>query len=737
MTRPTVTGINRRPEVTLTSAPPSLAVVAPMNVQAAPSSGALGLAALSEALGVAGRYAAAESKRRGEESKLQGVADRQVGKVDTERQESDSRYAEGVYEASVISQFEEAKKAVLARAAAGELDHELPYDQRAAQLDRLMKEELGDLVKDDPTARRLIGERYSAFLADVSGKMLQQEVEQQVQRTVDVTVADTHGDLVAGGSGRFQENVERIAEVTGDRSAAVTSILGAYAQAAIEAAANPELPPEQAEAEAARILASIPETTGVKSPTPVLTLENREALSSAQEQITRVLQSRRTAIAAEKYWDVRLGFEKKNEHGIPITESEVKRWVDEGVLTDDQGISILMENRNALQRRAAELQIANLFATGGDWTAVIGTDRGDGVRHTPASVQKSFNDYVAQFAPEGQQIAFALQESARHALAWEPLKARMNAVSPANPEVALALLDEYKQIKAAGLAGMYVSEEAQAIYEHALDIDASGTASATPEGRTRITQQLRNFRPEEARPHIQAISREVRDGVLQTEFEAPWFGENVRFGDFENAGYVQAEIARLTRVNGGAGLPASRVQQIAADRIKQTHYAVSIDDSRFLLPRAPGVNPEDVQGAVELFSKEMLPQYAAREGLGADEVTFEIAAEPGGRGVELVVVEAATRRQLSDPLALLESTRSGEPAGLIPQYLSRKREEARRAAEEEAAKPKTFSERLIRTTGGEAAVRASWQSRAEQAAGTGTGATPTGYWGAPAPASNP
>lgn len=626
MARPTTRGLTNRVQVEAVSAPPSLGVYAPVNVQTAPPKSAQALASLAQALGVAGQIGAENAKARKEFDIEQGRADEALGQVDAEREARSRNYADGVYEGSVLRQFGGAWQATMDRAAE-ELDRTLPVDQQVAWLDQQMRTELGELAQD-PLARRIMAERYGALVNAFANNAVGEALQRQTQETVDATVEDLRGQLVAGLTPDYADAVGRIYRVTGDRAAAVESVMGAYAGVLLEKAQTVDL--ANAEEELAAVLAGIPteiETETGRIPGPLSSPRHAALMAQAQERAAEVVQQRRQAVAEREFLDTAIAFEQRIEAGGRISVEDVRPYFEAGTITREQAVSYVTRSWQEREAGTASAEWGlQWFGLDGGYDPDLLTNQvlPDGTRVTPQFIQQQFD---AQFARLAQNGAFASVDAdgqmvpmdIGRVIDWSVthkgrppsgLRAALNNVNQGTPESVQRNLQHFRRIRELGIEDRWIDRDTAVLYERFEALVATG---ATPQA---AIEELRTTDARAARENIDAVIPEVRRNLESVELRPqtgrfiPFVGEDaVTVADVDNPGVVRVLADQVARAAAGRGAGPQEVQTIVARRLQAEVAVVPVGGRNVAIPRsalrAHGVEAAQIPMLAETLSTRM------------------------------------------------------------------------------------------------------------------------------------
>lgn len=641
MARPDQTRTTRRVQVNVASAPaPQVGVYAPL-VGNMPGKGSLG--ALAEALGAVVDIGIKAKPAFDDKMKKQGMADQQLGQVDERKKKWIDSYEQGVFEASVVGQYQDAQRAVVKRASE-ELDRTLPLDQQAAQIDAWMKEELGDLVTDDPRARLLIADRYTSFIEQTTNKILEQTVQEHQRLTLDNTVADVLDDVRNGGDGRMAEAISRIAKVSGDRSAAMTTVLGAVMAAANQSASEDD--PAEAKATVERVFNLIPDEIVLDDGTKLRPRDDPGTVQTILDQRTAALnlvEKRRIEKAQEDFLGFGKEFEDANLEGRLLPWGWFESLSKRGVISDQQAVNWYAENRRAFdaaQRKSGSEAMLDqwLLDPSKDWRWHNGLQLPDGTTATDAKFQERF-DYIgqrllAQRGPEAFDQVIAL--SRKTGLPYTPLRTALSELGGGNVETIAEYFPRYQQLRASGMADMYVSEKAMPYWLMAEALAQTGVDPTTEKGKAQMRDKLTRLEPDRVRQWVQDGRIAINKSIGTVTVRDGW--TNTSLDDLGNAAYAKAEITRLAEINLSAMLDPATSLKAAADRVRKTHSVVRVEGEEFLVPNEPGLDMGAFGDALEYFEENILPEVAKRAGKAREEVRFEIGRF-GGRETEIRVVD--------------------------------------------------------------------------------------------------
>lgn len=646
MARPNETRRTQRVQVNVASAPPPEAgVYAPLTGAAMPSKAALGLQSLAQALGAAAVLGADVVKERDEHFYRLGQADEELGQVDEEKRRRSREYERGVYEAAVLKQYSEAERAVV-EWASRELDRTLPRDEQYAQIDARMKAELADLVNDDPNARRLVADRYRTFFEQTANRILEQTVRDHIQLAQDAVRADVTDDLRKGGDGRAAEAVARLAAVTGDHTTAAEAVLGAYLQVASEIAQNGDIATARAEVE--RVLSKIPDEIRLPDGT-ALRLKSIPSLAAtindAQARAIDLV-GRREAEEAQK---ALLDYGKYHIDATNAGELIPWSWYEDlakrGVITDQQALSWYDANQSAFAARQKKESSDHMLSKwlldpAEDWRWYVGLTLPDGTVTTEKMFQERF-DYLAQQAlAQGGPEAFAavVSLSKSTGLPYTPMKTAMSQLNGDNVTTIAQYFPMYQQLRAAGMAEMYVDEKAMPYWLIAEAMYQTGVDPTTEQGQAQLRDRLKRAEPERVREFVKdgliAINKRIDSAVINDGFAR----FDTKVSDLANSVYAKAELKRLAELNLQLMVDPDTALENAAQQLQRSHTVIEINEEKHLLPNEPGLDMEELQEAFSFFEDEILPQAAARAGLTSDEVRFEVS-RLGGRETEVRIVD--------------------------------------------------------------------------------------------------
>lgn len=651
MARPNETRRTQRVQVNIASAPtPEAGVYAPLTGAAMPSQAALGLQSLAQALGAVVPLGAEVVKERNEHFYKRGKADEELGKVDEKLRQRNEAYERGVNEAVTLRAYNDAVRAALTRAAQGEVDRTKPWDEQVAQLDRLVMEEMDGVLDDDPSARVLVADRYRTFIEQAANNILEQTTQEHRQLVVGATLTDSTDDLRRGGDGRPVEAIERIATVTGDRIKAAEAWLGSVLQVAHDVAQNGDIATARAEVE--RILATIPDEVKLSDGTvlrPKSIPSLAATINDSQVRAIDLVDRREKEEAQKALLDYGKYHIDATNAGVLIPWSWYEDLARRGVITDQQALSWYDANQSAFAARkkkeSSEHMLTQwLLDPAKDWRWYVGLTLPDGTVTTEKMFQERF-DYLAQQAlaqggPEAFGAVVSLSKST--GLAYTPMKTVMSQLNGDNVESVAQYFPMYQQLRAAGMAGMYVDEKAMPYWMLAEALHQAGVDPTSEQGKAQMRDRLKRYEPERARRLVEegrvAIRKKIDSAVVHDGFAR----FDTKVNDLINVGYAKGEIMRLAELHLQLGVDPDTALENALQQIQMSHTVIKVnDDEEYLLPNEPGVDMEELQDALDFFKDEVLPQAAARAGHTKDEVRFEVTRGVGGRGTEVRIVNFA------------------------------------------------------------------------------------------------
>lgn len=644
MARPDSKRLTQRVQVQVAATPaPDVGVYAPLDVKAAPSKSALALQGLAESLGAVLNTGQAVKQFTDKKMYEQGVADQTFGKVSERKRKFIESYSRGVYEASVINHYNEAERSVVEKAA-NELDRTLPLEEQARQIDSWMKDELGAVALDDPRARKLIAERYNTFIQNTTNKILEQTTSEQQQKTLDATLVDVVDDINKGGDGRIAAAVERIAMVSGDRQKALAQVIGGVISIAQQTANEGD--PNTAEAQITRVFSLIPKEIKMEDGTVLRPRASPSIAATISDQYRASMdQAKRRRIDAAQETMLQYG----KQHEDATNAGEILPWAfyedlaNRDVISDAQALAWYDENQaaytRAQQKKGADSMIDQwLLDPSADWRWHTGLTLPDGKIATQDKFQERFDFIMQNALAKGGPEAFptVLAMSRRTGIVYTPMKTALSQVSGANVETIADYFDTYQQLRAAGMAEAYITDKAMPYWLVAEAMNQTGVDPRSEKGKAQLRDRLTRLEPERVQEYVNAGRQEVRklmdSQVVNDE------GINTTVGGLANAAYARSEIMRLASLNMQLQVDPKTSLQSAVKQIAATHFPLEVDGEEFLIPNEPGIDKKNMQDAMDYFTENVLPQYAAKEGRTRDEVRFEIA-RLGGRETEIRVVD--------------------------------------------------------------------------------------------------
>lgn len=647
MARPNETRLTQRVQVNVApSPPPQAGVFAPLTGAAMPSKAALNLQSLAQALGAVVDLGAGVVKERDEYFYKQGVADEGLGKVDEKLRKRNEAYERGVYEASVLKEYNEVERVLIERAAR-ELDRTKPRDEQIAQIDVWAKEELADLVSDDPNARRLIGERYQTFIEQVSNKILEQTTQEHIRLTQDAVATDVVAAIRKGTDPRLPEAIERLAAVGGDRIQAAEYLLGSILQAATAVAQDGDI--ETAREEVERTLAHIPSEIKLSDGTVLRPHDSPSLAASINDAKARAIdtvEKRELEAARESLLDA------GKRHIDATTEGELVPWswyeglAKRKVLTMEQALAWYEENQRSFKAKRDKVASDHMLTQwlldpSKDWRWHVGLTLPDGTVVTEKMFQERFDllaqEALAKGGPEAFGAVVSLSKST--GIAYTPMKTAMSQLSGDNVETIAQYFPMYQQLRAAGMEGMYVDEKAMPYWMLAEALHQTGVDPTTEKGKAQLRDRLRRYEPERVKQFVSEGLAAVNKKIgTQTVYDniGP---NNTTVDDLDNAPYAKGVLRRLITPHLQLGVDPDTALKNGLKQLQMSHSVIEVNDGeKLLLPNERDVDMGELQEALDYFKGEVLPQAAARAGHTKDDVRFEVTSGVGGRGTEIRIV---------------------------------------------------------------------------------------------------
>lgn len=653
----------RKVVVTATPAPesraPQLGVYAPLEgVRAAPAGG--GFQGLAQALGMIGNVGGAAMVQRAQVTEKadaeEGQIDQELGQVDPEKVERSRAYAAAAQDTAILQQYHQAEAAVMEKAAT-ELDHTKPFTEQTKQIDQWMKHELGGLAKD-PRAKVLIGDRYQKFINNVSNGILQQQIEARQNEAIAAAKSDIAQDIDADGDGRYGEQVQRLAAILGDRSKAVTTVVGMYADHAVDVASKG--------GDWKRVLDSIPTEIklpdGTTIPGPGRTPRNHDIIERARDAAQRAYDQWYEPQRNAKQLEALVKYERLADQGAMLTVRELMPLTQPGpngekpLFTADTVASLIdraARKREALANaRAARMVLDDVPR---EWQKFVNQPKpnGKGV-WTKDDFQKAYDQKLGMSTngyttPDTVEQAIAMT-NAHPGLYSTALKLQLKGAASARRDVdgvkeTLKLLPAYENLVAAGQISGYLSDEEQVYFEN-LAVQQHAGARAED-----IAASARQFDAQEYEKVVKPNRKKALEALASQPIEGTgWFGSTFRaekYGSALNGRLVQRKAEQLVDTalaqNGGnyeaAAASAARV-------LDRNWMQVILNGNETLMPRFYTENgvkkpfdPNVLQTTLSWLSEEVAPKAAKKAGYeNYKTAQFRLTAVPGGN-VEVEITD--------------------------------------------------------------------------------------------------
>ena len=614
---------NTRPTVRVqTEGPPqapSLGVFAPLDVRT-PGPETSGLQGLIQSLGIVTAVGAQAKKERDDFNFKQGVADEQLGDADLLKAKKSRAYADGAFQTATIEQYYEAEQKVSERAAGDDLDKSLPIEDQVRIVDGWMKSELGPMVAD-PRAKVLIGERYQKFIDSFSGAVLKGQVEAHAKAAQDVLLQDATAQLDKTGSFNYDELFHRGYSQTGDASQTNELLLGVIAQH-IEDAAQKGEPYEQ-------FRALIPTESigpnGQKIPGPMYNPKYRgiinQALANAEKLHDKFYETKYSTASYKALVDL----DSQVRAGSPVTMDSIAAAgytvgdKPEDTLSVAQARSLIDQSAAVQAKMASQdadyqkaVGLHKMFARWADVEHLGGmtpektADAADRQLQT-ALLGSGFKEEDLAgigMAANAPLISAVATWSAAEGVPYRPLKDTMSSINQAAPGDLHGRLEAYKTLKARGLTGMYVDDDASALYEKALDGQRIGL------DKEKMDEFIRTSGDKDIAAYISDNMRDVKvrtkgvnlstgRGLLSLD------AASVNSMTAVNAPYLAGKYESLVRASLALNRTRADAEAFAKDRIEQTHTALKIGDKWAFLPSQEVGNPQDAQSALDWYETQL------------------------------------------------------------------------------------------------------------------------------------
>lgn len=705
MTRPVTTSKKRRVQVGPATSTPGLDVVAPMHVDTPPSAEAAGWAQLQNVLGVAGSIHKERKEFNDREAQEQGMADKRLGAVDAEREARETKYADGVEEASLITQTNAAIASVEERAAQ-ELPADLPVDQKVAWIDAHLMKELGPLAAD-PKARRIIHEQYQDYLEKFAGRETAAN-RMQHQATVQEAMEVEIGRAVDGADVDLPALVNKSASVfPGGRTEAWQHIVDRVAVRAEEMhdeSIIADLLPHKVTTEDGQTIDS-----------PISSKINKARLDLARERIAKHKAEVEKPITEWTIGERTRSLEDRILAAEPISYAELEADVKRGWYSEERANSFVTRAANAVEERKKkdkeyDDKLVAFYAGGGkSWVDAERHPNGPENRTqsqelTDLSIQRQITGWAKSTGVEeipltGEQLrkhpeilAKILSDSSAWRLPYTPVKSYLAEINPSMGGTVLDRISVYESAKALGVESMYVDEDTQAILEVAL------TAKRAGEKDENIVATIQRMSDPATREWAKENREKAHKGVLRGKLDVVGRVFDVDPDDIGNLPFVQQKLKDLADNYLSRGLPPERSAELARTRFLDTHFAVEVNGKSLIVPESPNYDSAATQEALKRF-QSLAPQFAAKQrDPNPEAASMIIVFGRNGRDVEVHYVGSdgleLNTRPMSIP-AMIAQLRKNSGNGYEEAVKASREAQARRRWQERRAMDKAFGRDIL------------------------------------------
>lgn len=496
------------------------------------------------------------------------------------------------------------------------------------ELDNRMKAEL-DGFQNDPEAAGEIAKRYLPFINQMAGEHNEKAIVAQKQSALETSTTDVAGRLARGEDVDYGTEVEHLATSLGDRSLAVTALVGAHTQAALEAVASgddPDAALAQANSILDRLKAPVTGDDGKALPGPADSTAHRAEVDKAREYVTKAHAKRiETRIAVEKF-KIEAGFADRIEANDSIEMDELIPLGLAGVFSDQELLDWYTKGHKGSAKAAMKASRTAYILETNDRSvhALIDTIGPDGEKITRNDMDMALGEIVSGYPPE-QQLGAAMSWSAKTGLTYLPLKNRLTAISTSDPKDLAALHDEYEMVKASGLVTDYTSPEAAAMYERYGEMKLAGMTDEAA-----IADLRRD--PKEAEAYAKRFEKPLREEMDGIEVHGVAPGDD----ELLNSPYAQRVLNSYAQLGLRNGLSPEKAAAFAKDRFEQGHMSIETPKGVMLLPKVAGSSKESMQWAYD----ELLPKYAEEKGLDVEQLRFV----PIGPNGEMILTDESGMR---------------------------------------------------------------------------------------------
>jgi hypothetical protein len=655
MARPYQTRASQRVPVSIANEQqPGLDVPAQLDVRTPDGSGSA-LAGLAQVLNLFGAAGQQYAQERNAQDVKQGAADAELGKVDEQYAKHHWQYANAAFETTTLEQYHAAEERVTKKAS-DELDHSLPMDEQVHTIDGWMKTELAPLIQD-PRARRIIGERYQAFIQTAAGNIQKAQLEAHAQEAQDAVTQDATVELQRTGGLSWDQHFHRLYTMTGDASRANGLLVGVVAQGIEDAAARGE--------DYSKLKDLIPSQVvgpdGAKLPGPMYSPKYRgiiaQAMANAEHMHDRFYEEQ----GAQTDYKNFVGLDQDLANGVPITMDTlaakgIKVGTKPGEMSASTAANYIQASQQSILKAQAAQQKAAEYDNGrammGRWADVRSAvpDYSEEKRNDAADAwfQRTLVGGGAKMEQLGgadlvkdpNLVAAVARLSAQEGVPYRPLKDTMSSINPAAPGDVVGRLDAYRQLKARNLAGMYVDDQSALVYEAAI---AAQQAGEKPEG---VAEVVRNMGDPDKAAYVGENIRSIDIDKKGAQIAVPRDGLLSIFGDTSinsnnalNAAQINGRLKMLTTQALVKGLPVAAAQKYAADRLAQTSTPLKVNGQWVIVPNESVPNVKATESALDWYTGA-LPALSKKLGIPPDEPLQVMPTYGLGKKLEFQVTRA-------------------------------------------------------------------------------------------------
>lgn len=651
MARAPTTRDTRRVAVGVSQDTPGIAVNAPLTAPVNHAS-AEGVRDLMRALQVGTAVAEKVNKDMGDEAYAQGKADKALGRVDEERLAKSRRYADGAFEVGTIQTWQSLKEAANEYTSRPEFDKTRPLDEQVADVDAFFKENAGKLVAD-PRSRKIFADRYQEWINNFATATTSAQMKENVAEATEAVLTDARARYEESGYWNWDETHARLSAATGSNTYATKALVGMVATMTADAAAAGK--DDYAKLPDTLVPAKVKSDTGQELPGPRFTPEHRDTLLTASVQAEAAYHKTKREQYAAGEFNETVRFDKMLADGVPITVESFKDLPPVG--SPDERLTAAQ--RAAYIQRSEQLRTAALkkdddygmmmayrgATPGTRWADLHGVngwsekDVEDGFyQHLTDTLRGVGLSEASLFGPnllkDKQVLDTVVKLSAQEGMVYEPLKSALSSIPQVAPGDILSRLEAYEQVKREGIVGLYTDDKTSLLFEGAI---AARDAGAKPED---IAATLRTANDPARHEYVasQMKGYKGRETGFAVVTGVNWIGMDKKVSStrIRNRGYIDNMAEKLTTyaLQNGAGWDLSRAQKWAQQRINDTHTALPLGDSFFLVRNTDVGNPTKAADALKWFTEDYTPTVLAKKlKVSADELDVNPEYGLNGRGL--------------------------------------------------------------------------------------------------------